>query len=246
MCSSDLPSVLVMGNIGAIQVRDHLDGKHLEMLAAAVGADGMMIHVNPLQEAIQPEGDRDWRGVIDAIGEVVANCSVPVLVKEVGAGLADATLRELAQTGIAGVETAGVGGTSWAGIEALRHTARTPRSIAGQVLADFGTSTAESILAARRAFPGRLVIGSGGLRDGLEVAKCIALGADACAMAAPFLQVADGGVEAVVTEMEGVIETLRTVMFLVGASDLAQLAQTPLREDDLAACAPAPAPWDRA
>jgi isopentenyl-diphosphate delta-isomerase len=225
------PSTLIMGNIGAIQLRDHLDGRGLELLAEAAGADGMMVHLNPLQEAIQPEGDRDWRGVIDAISEVAANCGVPVVVKEVGAGLSEATLHELAQLGIAGVETAGVGGTSWAVIEALRHVGRTPRAIAGQVLADFGTSTAESVLAARRAFPNRVVIGSGGLRDGLEVAKCIALGADACAMAAPFLRAADAGVDAVVTEIEGVIETLRVVMFLTGAPDLFRLAQTPLFEE---------------
>jgi isopentenyl-diphosphate delta-isomerase len=225
------PTTLLMGNIGAIQLRNHLDGKGLELLAEAVGADGMMVHLNPLQEAIQPEGDRDWRGVLDAVGEVAATSSVPMVVKEVGAGLGNATLRELAQTGIAGVETAGVGGTSWAVIEALRHSGRTPRAIAGQVLADFGTPTADSILAARGAFPHRVVVASGGLRDGLEVAKCVALGADACAMAGPFLPAAEQGVDAVVTEIEGVIETLRVVMFLVGAPDLTRLGHTPLLED---------------
>ena len=103
------PTTLIMGNIGAIQLRDHLDGRGLELLAEAVGADAMLVHLNPLQEAIQPEGDRDWRGVLDAVSEVAANSGVPVLVKEVGAGLSAATLRELAQLGIAGVETAGVG-----------------------------------------------------------------------------------------------------------------------------------------
>jgi isopentenyl-diphosphate delta-isomerase len=191
----------------------------------------MLVHLNPLQEAIQPEGDRDWRGILDAIGEVAAGCGVPVLVKEVGAGLGETTLGALALLGIAGVETAGVGGTSWAGIEALRHSQRTPRAIAGEVLADFGTCTADAIVAARRAFPNRVVIGSGGLRDGLDVAKCVALGANACAMAGRFLAAAHEGVEAVVTEIEGVVETLRIVMFLVGAPDLRQLMATPLHEE---------------
>jgi isopentenyl-diphosphate delta-isomerase len=225
------PSTLILGNIGAIQLRDSLDGKGLERLGEAVGADGMYVHCNPLQEAIQPEGDRDWRGVLDAIGEVAGGCNLPVLIKEVGAGLGEQSLAALAQTGIAGVETAGVGGTSWAQIEALRHAERTPRSIAGAVLADFGTSTADSIVAARRALPNRVVVGSGGLRDGLEVAKCLALGADACAMAYPFLRAADQGVDAVVAEIEGVLETLRIVLFLAGAPDLLQLARTPLREE---------------
>lgn len=225
------PDTLILGNIGGIQLRNELDGRSLEQLAQAVGADGMMVHLNPLQEAVQPEGDRDWIGVIDAVGEAAARCYVPVLVKEVGAGLGPHTLRQLAATGIAGVETAGVGGTSWARIEALRHETRTPRAIAAHVLADFGTPTAESVVLAARAFPGRIVIASGGLRDGLEVAKCLALGATACAMAWPFLVAAQGGVEAVVTEIEGVIETLRIAMFLAGAPDLARLATVPLRED---------------
>ena len=230
------PTTLILGNIGGIQLRDHLDGAGLEGLAHAVGADGMFVHLNPLQEAVQLEGDRDWRGVLDALGAAVASCSLPVLVKEVGAGLGERTLDLLAATGIAGVETAGVGGTSWSQLEALRHAQRTPRAIAGQVLADFGTCTADSIVLARNAFPKRLVIGSGGLRDGLEVAKCLALGANACAMAWPFLIAAQSGVEAVVTEIEGVIETLRTVLFLCGSPDLLRMSRVQLREErDVAA-----------
>lgn len=223
------PDILLFGNIGAIQLRDHLSGSDLDGLARAVGADAMMVHLNPLQEAIQPEGDRDWRGVLDALGDVAAGCSVPMIVKEVGMGMSPMTLAHLSTIGIAGVETAGVGGTSWARIESLRHSERTPRAIAGEVLAGYGTLTVASIRAARAALPNRLVIGSGGLRDGLEVAKCLALGADCCAMAWPFLVAAQQGVDAVVTEIEGVIETLKIVMFLAGVCDLRQLAQTPLR-----------------
>ena len=223
------PATLILGNIGGIQLREQLDAASLESLAHAVGADGMCVHLNPLQEAIQPEGDRDWRGVLDAISEVAAQASIPILVKEVGCGLGQETLRALRSTGIAGVETAGVGGTSWARIEALRQTAQTPRAVAGAVLADFGTPTAESVILARQAMPNRIVIASGGLRDGLEVAKCIALGADACAMAWPFLVAAQEGVEAVVNAIEGVVETLRVAMFLCGAPDLTQLRQVELR-----------------
>lgn len=226
------PTTLLLGNIGAIQLRDHLSGADLDRLVHAVGADGAMVHLNPLQEAIQPEGDRDWRGVLDALGEVAASASVPVIVKEVGMGLSAHTLEHLRALGIAGVETAGVGGTSWARIESLRHGERTPQSIAGEVLAGFGTPTAHSVQQARRLLPGRIVIASGGLRDGLEVAKCLALGADACAMAWPFLRAAHQGVAAVVTEIEGVIETLRIAMFLAGAPDLHQLAHTPMQQED--------------
>jgi len=222
------PSTLLLGNIGAIQLRDHLSGRDLERLALSVGADGMFVHLNPLQEAVQLEGDRDWRGVYDAIGEVAAACALPVLIKEVGMGLSAQSLARIKVLGVAGVETAGVGGTSWARIEALRHGHRAPRAIAGEVLAGFGTTTADSVQLARAALPSRVVIASGGLRDGLQVAKCIALGASACAMAAPFLRAAQGGVDAAVTEIEGVIETLRIAMFLVGAPDLVQLARTPL------------------
>lgn len=226
------PTTLLLGNIGAIQLRDHLSGPDLDRLVHAVGADGAMVHLNPLQEAIQPEGDRDWRGVLDALGEVAASASVPVLVKEVGMGLSGHTLEHLRALGIAGVETAGVGGTSWSRIESLRHEERTPQSIAGEVLAGFGTQTADSVVLARRLLSGRVVIASGGLRDGLEVAKCLALGADACAMAWPFLRAAHQGVEAVMIEIEGIIQTLRITQFLVGAPDLHQLARTQLRRED--------------
>ncbi len=222
------PSTLLFGNIGAVQLRDQLDGQQLAELTLSVGADAALVHVNPLQEAIQPEGDRNWRGVFDAIADAASNCSVPVLVKEVGGGLGEQTLRALALTGIAGVETAGVGGTSWARIEALRHSERTPQAVAGSVLAGFGTPTARSVGLARRAFPGRIVVASGGLRDGLQVAKCIALGSDAAAMAWPFLVAARGGLDAVINEIEAVIETLRVTMFLVGAPTLSHLANTPL------------------
>ncbi len=225
------PSTLLVGNIGAIQLRDNLDGKGLEKLARDVGADAMFVHLNPLQEAVQPEGDRNWKGVLDAIGRAVSACELPVMVKEVGVGLSASTLKALSFTGIAGIETAGVGGTSWPRIEALRHGQRTPRAIAGAVLAGFGTPTSASIVYARTAFPGRIVVASGGLRNGLEVAKCIALGADAAAMAWPFLVAAQDGVEAVVNEIQGVIETLRVTMFMVGAPTLSHLANTPLIRD---------------
>lgn len=224
------PSTLLIGNIGAIQLRDTLDGPSLQELAAEVGADAMLVHLNPLQEAVQPEGDRDWRGVLDTIAAAAGNCELPLLVKEVGMGLSGSTLRALAATGIAGVETAGVGGTSWSQIEALRHGQRTPAAIAGSVLAGFGTTTARSVVLSRTEFPRRIVIASGGLRDGLEVAKCIALGADAAAMAWPMLVAAQDGVEAVVREVQGVVETLRVAMFLVGAPTLSHLANIPLIE----------------
>jgi isopentenyl-diphosphate delta-isomerase len=225
------PDALVIGNIGATQVRDHLDGPRLERLARAVGADAMAIHLNPLQEAIQPGGDHNWRGVLDAIGQAASECSLPVLVKEVGGGLGEQSLKALAGTGVAGIETAGVGGTSFALLEARRQPERSPKGIAGRVLQGFGTSTAVSLRLARLAFPGRVVIASGGLRHGLDVARCIALGADAAAMAWPLLKAAsEGGVERVVQEIEGVIETLRIVMFLTGSPTLSHLAGVPFRD----------------
>ncbi|MBI5490700.1 MAG: type 2 isopentenyl-diphosphate Delta-isomerase [Deltaproteobacteria bacterium] len=206
---------LLIGNIGAVQLRKGVAAETLREAVRSAGADALAFHLNPLQEALQPEGDTCFRGLEGLLREAVPRVGVPCIVKEVGAGLSFATARRLATLPLAGVEAAGVGGTSWARVEAHR-AGHAPAAVTGERLAGWGVPTAESIIACRRAFGRRLVIGSGGVRTGRDVAAAIALGADACALAGPLLGPAQDSEAAVVHALEAILLELRVVMFCTG------------------------------
>lgn len=176
---------LLMANLGATQLRGPRGPDRAERLIELLGADGLSIHLNPVQEAIQPEGEATFSGVLDAIAATVARVApLPVLVKEVGFGLAGEDVGALAAAGVAAVDVAGAGGTNWALIEGRRDAAA---GAVAAAFADWGIPTVEALKAARDAAPGLPVVASGGLRDGVDVAKCMALGAVACGLARPFL-----------------------------------------------------------
>ena len=229
------PDILLFGNIGAVQLNYGVTIEHLLALCQAVRVDALTFHLNPLHESIQPEGDTDFRGLAAKLREAVAALPVPALVKEVGAGLSEKTLRKLADIPFAGVETAGAGGTSWTQIETYR-TASWVQQRTGRSLASWGEPTAEALLAAVRVFgppsaARRLIICSGGIRSGLEVAKAIALGADMVACALPFLKAAvRGGKDAVVQRVRQFEDELRTILFITGSRDLAALRTQTLME----------------
>jgi len=210
------PTALVFANLGAVQFNCGVTGADAARLVEILGADALNLHLNPLQEAIQPEGDTNFRGLAAAMKRALAELTVPVFVKEVGAGIGPGTAALLAEMPIAGIETAGVGGTSWARVEALRHDAEQTRH-AGLALGGFGVPTAESILACREALPDRVVIASGGLRTAEQMAKSLALGADAVACALPFLKAAEGGVDSVIAAIQHFVHTLRILHFVCGA-----------------------------
>ncbi|MGM0576145.1 MAG: type 2 isopentenyl-diphosphate Delta-isomerase [Myxococcota bacterium] len=211
------PDALVFANLGAVQLNYGVTGADAARLVEILEADALNLHLNPLQEAIQPEGDTDFRGLTERIRAAVPDIPVPVFAKEVGAGIGPDTARRLADLPLAGVETAGVGGTSWAKVEALRSEAPLSRT-AGIALAGFGVPTVDSLLACREAFSdGRPVIASGGLRTAEEMATALALGADAVACARPFLLAASDGVDAVVETIDHFVHTLRVVHFVCGA-----------------------------
>ena len=210
------PNALVFANLGAVQFNYGVTGDDAAHLVEVLGADALNLHLNPLQEAIQPEGDTNFRGLLGKIREALPAINAPVFVKEVGAGIGEETAAQLAQLPLAGVETAGVGGTSWARVEALRHDSASTRH-AGFALGGFGVPTAESIVACRAAMSDRTVVGSGGLRTAEDMAVALALGADAVACALPFLKAASGGVEGVVALIERYIHTLRILHFVCGA-----------------------------
>ena len=216
---------LLLANLGAAQVRGPGAPQRAERLVELLGADGLSIHLNPVQEAVQPEGQPEFSGVLDGIAAIVAQLAPrPVVVKEVGFGLDAEDVRALAAAGVAAVDVAGAGGTNWALIEGRRD----PR--AGAVAAafgDWGTPTAAALAGARAAAPGLPVIASGGLRDGVDAAKCLALGATAVGMARPFLIAAraDRAIDAVGT----VIAQLRVATWAAGAPSSAALGEAHLR-----------------
>lgn len=210
------PDILLFGNLGAVQLNRGVSGPDAARLVERLGADALNLHLNPLQEAIQPDGDTQFGGLAARIAAALEHLPVPVFVKEVGAGIGPETAALLASLKLAGVETAGVGGTSWARIEALRQG--DPRAYAaGMALAGFGVSTADSVQACRAAFGERTVIASGGLRTAVEMATCLALGADAVAAALPFLKAASVGLGALLEAIDTLTHTLRILCFVTGA-----------------------------
>jgi isopentenyl-diphosphate delta-isomerase len=218
------PSVPILANLGAVQLNYGFGIDECRAAVEMIDADALVFHLNPLQEALQPEGQGDFSGLITKIGEIASMLEVPVIVKEVGCGISGATARALEKAGITTIDTAGVGGTSWARIEAQRS-----RDLEiGELFADWGIPTPESIRQLRE-IPGLTIIGSGGVRNGIEAAKAIALGADLVGMAQPFLIAADESADAVVEKARRVARELKIAMFCVGACSVTELQQVQLR-----------------
>ncbi len=216
---------LVLGNMGAVQLNYGVTADRIQAGVDRLGLDGLIFHLNPLQEAIQPEGDTRFAGLAPKLAHAVETLSVPCLVKEVGAGISATTARKLAKMPLAGVEAAGVGGTSWAKVEAFRADDPVLEAV-GRDLAGFGVPTAQAIRFCRQAFgPDRLVIGSGGIRTGLDAAKAIVLGSDVVALARPLVQAAVVSADAVVERLERVIYGLKVVMFCLGVRDVSELKE---------------------
>ena len=212
------PSVPLLANLGAVQLNYGVGAAECEAAVAMIGADALAFHLNPLQEAIQPEGQRDFRGLVAKLGEVARGLSVPAVAKEIGSGLSARAARALHDEGFRIFDTAGSGGTSWARIEGER--AGDPDL--GEVFADWGIPTPESIRALAE-LPGITLIGSGGVRNGVDAAKAIALGADLVGLAYPFLEAASESAERVVERAERIVRELKIAMFCLGAKDLAAL-----------------------
>lgn len=217
---------LVLGNVGAVQLNYGVGLAQLEKAVAAVGADALNFHLNPLQEAIQPEGDTRFAGLQRRLAEIVPALSVPALVKEVGAGISARTARKLARLPLAGVEVAGVGGTSWARVESYRAPAESPQAEVGRRLAGFGIPTVAALLACRRLLPPALaIVASGGLRGGLDIAVSLALGAHVAALARPLLVAANQSEELVQLALDTLIHELRVLCFCCGVKTPAELSQ---------------------
>ncbi len=220
------PDAIIFGNLGAVQFNYGYTIDHARRAVDMVRADGLILHLNPLQEALQYGGNTNWRGLIDKIGKLARGLDVPVIVKEVGWGLSGDVARALADVGVAALDVAGAGGTSWSEVERRLTPDETIRRIARR-FADWGIPTTESLQAVKEAAPQLPRIASGGVRSGVDGAKAIALGADLFGLAAPFLKAADVSADAAIAVAQEITQELKIAMFLIGAADIASLKNTP-------------------
>jgi len=221
------PDSLLFANLGAVQLNYGYGLDECRRAVDMIEADALILHLNPLQEALQVDGNTDFRGLAARIKDVCEHVGVPVVVKEVGWGISERAAAALADCGVSAIDVAGAGGTSWSQVEMHRAPNEFMRQLAATFV-DWGIPTAESIGMVKRVAPGVRIFASGGLRDGTDVAKCIALGATLGGMAGPFLRAAAKSAEDAVEAIRLVIEQVRVTMFAVGASDLGTLRDTPL------------------
>lgn len=224
---SNAPSAFLVANIGGAQLSKGLKVQEIKNMIEMIEANALVVHLNPLQELIQPEGEPKYKGVLSKIKEICANFDIPIIVKEVGAGISMEVAKKLESAGVSAINVAGSGGTSWAGVEKLRaETAHDSNKInLGELFWDWGIPTAVSLIEVRNSvkIP---VIASGGIRNGLEIAKCIALGANMCGMAFPFLRHASKSFESLCEFTNKTLIELKSTMFLVGSENIAELAKT--------------------
>jgi isopentenyl-diphosphate delta-isomerase len=219
------PDVPVYGNLGAAQFNQGYGLDECLRAVEEIEADGLFIHLNSLQEALQPEGDTDFSGLVERIGRLAGDLPFPVLLKTTGNGLSARTVRKLVGLPLAGIEASGAGGTSWARVEARRGD----DDRADVLFGDWGESTADSILAVRQGLPHLPLIASGGLHTGVDVALALALGADLAGLARPLLQAASEGEEALIERLERIGRELQISCFYAGVARADDLDASVLR-----------------
>lgn len=221
------PDIMLFANLGAIQLNNGYGVSECRRAVEMIEADALILHLNPLQEALQANGNTNFAGLLSAIERICQALPVPVIVKEVGWGVCGDVAGKLASAGVAGIDVAGAGGTSWSEVERHRADSQWRNNIAAS-FASWGIPTAESIRMVRQAAPGLSLIASGGIRTGLDASKALALGADAVGIATPLLRAANLSAESVIETLREIIEGLRLAMFCTGVSCLAELKNSPL------------------
>ena len=229
------PGIPLIGNIGGAEVAKLKDISPLQRLADLVQADAFAVHLNPLQEFLQPEGNPEFRGVLRGIEMLVRNLQIPVIVKEIGAGISAAVAKRLLEVGVTIIDVAGAGGTSWAGVEILRGTKKKSKKNgresehAGAINAfwDWGIPTADAlrqVASLKTQHPSLSVIASGGIAGGFDIAKSIAFGGDLAGAARPFLQALEArGTKGLTATIAGWEKELRGIMFLTGSKTISDL-----------------------
>ncbi len=224
-------SLVLIANIGAAQLVKGYSVEHARRALEMVDADALAVHVNAAQEAFQPEGDVDFRNAISLIAEIARELDKPVIVKETGHGLSYEVVYRLRGAGLRFFDVSGAGGTSWVRVERYRAKARGDEVLAeaAETFSSWGIPTAEAVVEARWAAPDACIVGSGGVRSGLDAAKVIALGADIAGFALPAIRAyASGGLEAVRALLDRLILELRAALFLTGSQDLEEFRGQPL------------------
>ncbi len=225
------PDILLFANLGAIQLNHGYGIDQARRAVDMIGADALFLHLNPLQEAVQAGGDHDWSNLLSEIERLAGALEVPVAVKEVGHGIGPRSARQLADCGIAAIDVAGAGGTSWSEVEALRHPDRSAARVA-HGFAGWGMPTALALTETANAVPELPIFASGGMRTGIDAAKAIRLGAALVGVAAPVLGDATETAEAVRDHVSVLIEQLRITLFCTASANLAALRRSTLRRTD--------------
>nr|WP_326520965.1 type 2 isopentenyl-diphosphate Delta-isomerase [Leptothoe kymatousa] len=221
------PDAVLLANLGAVQLNYSYGLEHCQRVVDWLEADALILHLNPLQECVQTRGDTDFSGLMAKIETLCAQLQVPVIAKEVGNGISGSLAQKLINVGIRAIDTAGAGGTSWARVESERAEDVKQRRL-GQTFADWGIPTADCIVGVRAIAPEIPLIASGGLRNGLDVAKTLALGANIAGMALPFLKAADHSEDALDTLTDILIAEVKTALFCSGQRNLQDLRHNPV------------------
>ncbi len=220
------PDILLFANLGAVQLNYSYGVAECQKAVEMIAADGLTLHLNPLHEALQQEGNTNFAGILEKIHQICSELNVPIIIKEVGFGISEEVARELAKAGVAAIDVAGAGGTSWSEIEKHRATTNTHKAIAA-TFGSWGIPTADSILMTKSGAPNTPLFASGGICTGLDVAKAIALGADVAGIATPLLKAANISAEAAIETLEIIIKELKICMFCIGVSQIEELKHSP-------------------
>ena len=216
------PDILLFANIGAVQLNYGYSVDHCRRAVDMIEADALYLHLNPLQEAVQDAGDTNFAGLAKKIEEVCRKLEVPVVAKEVGWGISERTAKLLADCGVSAIDVAGAGGTSWSQVEMHRAPDEFTRELAATFVG-WGIPTSDSILNVKKVAPEMTVFASGGIKDGLDIAKCIALGARLGGMASPFIKAAAVSTDKVVETIQLIARQIQVTMFGCGINKLEEL-----------------------
>lgn len=223
------PNILLFANLGAVQLNYHYGVQQCLQVIDWLEADALILHLNPLQESVQTKGDTNFRGLLSKIEQLCQQLPVPVIAKEVGNGISAPMARRLIEAGVSAIDVAGAGGTSWARVESERAKDALQRRL-GATFANWGIPTADCITSIRAIAADIPLIASGGLRNGLDVAKTIALGADLAGLALPFLQAAADSESALYSLTEALIAEITIVLFCTGSATLLGLREPGILE----------------